>query len=149
MPFFGSLGANFAALGVTDHDGCLPGAWRAEELPPFGNESWDLRLVRIAEAFSEITQNIAFTSLVLRQFHNFAREKRTPAPIFEQSVAARGAPPMAKHLTLAWVATEAPSDVREQSPMNHARKHKHIGIETFIPENVARRLYFPLSLIHI
>ena len=26
--------------------------------------------------------------------------------------------------------------------MNHARKHKHIGIETFIPQNMARRLYF-------
>ena len=117
MPFFGSLGANFAAFGVTDHDGCLPGAWRAEELAALGNESWDLRLVSFAEPLAEITQNRAFAALVLCELHHFFRQVRAPAPIFEQSVAARDAPPMPKLLGLRGISYKTPGDVREQSPI--------------------------------
>ena len=65
---------------------------------------------------------------------------------FFQPVPACDSPPMTKLLWLRGVAHEAPSDVWEKAPMDHARKHKHIAIKTLIPQDMARGLYF--SSVH-
>ena len=149
FPFLRAFFANSSALGVAHHNSCFPRGVSCEKRSAFFCECGHLALISLAQTLSEISKYGDTLSACLPFSQSFFGEVGRPfqancliCKLNFQPVSACDSAPMPQLLGLRGVSYEAPGDVLEKAPMDHARKHKHIAIETFIPQNMARGLYF-------